>query len=393
MTHLDDHTTVQDLMTLLSENGIDAFPEAMRILVNEAMKAERSLALGVQPYERSPHRQGHANGFKPKTLNTRMGPLTVQIPQVRGIEFYPKALERGIRSERALKATIAEMYLQGVSTRKVSQVMEQLCGFEVSSTQVSRAAQLLDDELDLWRSRPIDEIAIPYLVLDARYEKIRHGGSVVSCAVLIASGIRDDGRRSILGVSVSLSEAEIHWREFLRSLQDRGLHGVRYIVSDDHKGLLAALKTRFTNTPWQRCQFHLQQNAGHYVPKVHMRAEVAQTLRDIFNAPDEAKARERLAQAVDSYRKRAPALADWMEENIPQGLTVFRLPPSHRRRMRTTNALENTNRQIKRRTKVAGLFPNEASLLRLVSALLMEWDEEWLTGRSYLNMQAQEISS
>jgi transposase-like protein len=359
--------------------------EAVRIMLNEAMRIERSHALGAAPYERSESRQGHANGYKPKTIETRLGAMTVQVPQARGIEFYPSALEKGVRSERALKVAIAEMYVQGVSTRRVTEVMQQLCGLEVSSTQVSRAAKLLDEDLTAWRQRPIAEI--PYLVLDARYEKVRHGGSVVSCAVLIAVGIAPDGHRGLLGVSVSLSEAEVHWREFLSSLQDRGLHGVKLIVSDDHAGLKAAREARFAGVPWQRCQFHLQQNAGHYVPRVAMRGEVAAELRAIFDAPDRAEADRRLELTIRKYEKTAPKLAAWLAANVPEGLTVFAFPPAHRRRLRTSNLLERLNKEIKRRTRVATLFPNEAALLRLVSAVLMEISEEWETDKVYLRME------
>lgn len=295
-------------------------------------------------------------------------------------------MEKGVRSERALKLAVAEMYVQGVSTRKVTQVMQQLCGLEVSSTQVSRAAQLLDEELSAWRQRPLGEM--PYLALDARYEKVRHGGSVISCAVLIAVGITPHGRRTLLGVSVSLSEAEVHWREFLASLQDRGLHGVQLIVSDDHAGLKAAREARFAGVPWQRCQFHLQQNAGHYVPRISMRAELAADLRAIFDAPDRAEADRRLEMAVRKYEKTAPKLAAWLGAHVPDGLTVFALPAEHRRRLRTSNLLERLNKEIKRRTRVATLFPNEASLLRLVSAVLMEISEEWETEKIYLRMES-----
>lgn len=239
---------------------------------------------------------------------------------------------------------------------------------------MSRAAELLDQELNAWRQRPIGEIR--YLILDARYEKVRHGGSVVSCAVLIAVGVTDDGRRSVLGVSVSLSEAEVHWRDFLAGLQERGLHGVQGIVSDDHPGLRAALQARFPGVPWQRCQFHLQQNAGHFVPRVDMRAEVAADLRAVFDAPDRTEADRRLEMTVSKYEKSAPKLSAWLAANVPEGLTVFTFPSAHRRRLRTTNLLERLNKEIKRRTRVATLFPNEASLLRLVSAVLMEISEE-----------------
>jgi transposase-like protein len=293
-------------------------------------------------------------------------------------------LERGVRSERALKLAVAEMYVQGVSTRKVTEVMETLCGLEVSSTDVSRAATLLDDELTQWRTRPLGEM--PYLVLDARYEKVRHAGAVVSCAVLLAVGVNPKGKREILGLSVSLSEAETHWRDFLAGLQDRGLHGVRYVVSDDHAGLKAARQARRHGVPWQRCQFHLQQNAMQYVPKVAMRKDVAADLRDVFDAPERPEADRRLARIVAKYRKTAPKLAEWIETNVPEGLTVLILPPGHRKRMRTTNLLENLNKQIKRRTRVATLFPNEASLLRLVAAVLVEITEDWETGKVYLDM-------
>ena len=385
MAHQPEFNVVDTVVQLLCESGLSQMAEAVRIMLNEAMRIERSRAIEAEPYQRTERRKGYANGYKPKTLDTRLGAITFQVPQTRDVEFYPSALEKGIRSERALKLAIAEMYVQGVSTRKVTEVMQQLCGLDVSSTHVSRATQLLDEELTAWRQRPIGEI--PYLVLDARYEKVRHGGSVVSCAVLIAVGITPQGHRSLLGVSVSLSEAEVHWREFLGSLQERGLHGVKLIVCDDHTGLKAARQARFAGIPWQRCQFHLQQNAGHYVPRVEMRSEVAADLRAVFDAPDRIEADRRLEMAIRKYEKSAPELATWLSNNLPDGLTVFTLPAAHRRRLRTSNLLERLNKEIKRRTRVATLFPNEAALLRLVSAVLMEISEEWETGKIYLRME------
>jgi transposase-like protein len=379
-------SVIETVVELLCENGLSQMAEVVRILLNEAMRVERSQALEAEPYQRSERRRGYANGFKPKTVATRLGALELQVPQTRGVEFYPSALEKGVRSERALKLAVAEMSVQGVSTRKVTEVMKELCGLEVSSTQVSRATQLLDKELTAWRQRPLGEI--PYLVLDARYEKVRHGGSVISCAVLIAVGLDRNGCRTILGVSVSLSEAEVHWREFLSNLQERGLHGVELIVSDDHAGLKAAREARFSGVPWQRCQFHLQQNAAQFVPRLALRTEVAADIRAVFDAPDRTEADRRLKLAVQKYQKTAPKLASWLEQNIPEGLTVFNLPTSHRRRLRTSNLLERLNKEIKRRTRVATLFPNEASLLRLVSAVLMEVSEEWETdSRIYLRME------
>ena len=387
MTHQEHPTAFDQVVQLLADYGFDGMAQAMQVLMNEAMKIERNEVLNAAPYERCSDRRGYANGYKPKTVNTRIGPLELSVPQTRDIEFYPKSLERGVRSERALKLAVAEMYVQGVSTRKVAEITQELCGLDITSTQVSRAAGLLDEELHQWRNRPLGEI--PYLILDARYEKVRHGGSVIDCAVLIAIGITPQGKRSILGVSVSLSEAEVHWREFLQSLQDRGLHGVRYIVSDGHAGLKGARKARFAGVPWQRCQFHLQQNAMKYVPKVSMRKEVAEMLRKIFDSTDPHTAEQLLGATVTKYQKSAPKLAAWLEANVPEALTVFQLPAAHRKRLRTTNMLERQNREIKRRTRVATLFPNEASLLRLVSAVLSELSEDWETGKTYLNMETE----
>lgn len=390
MTRQEEFSAAESVMQLLAERGMDGFAEAVRILLNEAMRIERSQALGAGPYERTQERKGHANGYKPKTVATRLGKLIFDVPQVRGegMEFYPSALERGLRSERALKLAVAEMYVQGVSTRKVTEVMKRLCGLEVTSTEVSRAAALLDEQLDEWRNRRLSET--PYLLLDARYEKMRHGGRVIGSAVLTAVGINTEGNREVLGVSVSLSEAEVHWREFLKSLQERGLHGVKMITTDDHAELRAAVAARLPGTGWQRCQFHLQQNAGAYVPRRSMKKQVAADLRSVFDAPDRDEAERRLAIVTEKYRESAPKLSEWMEENVPEGLSVFDLPAPHRRRLRTTNMLERLNKEIRRRTRVATLFPNEASLLRLVSAVLMETDEDWQTQNRYLNMHPEE---
>ena len=392
MTHPSEDNAIRTAMESLIENGLDGMGEAIRILMNEAMKIERSDYLQATPYERNEDRVGHANGFKDKTVCTRVGDVTLQVPQVRGVPadlvgFYPRSLEKGLRSERALKLAIAEMYVQGVSTRKVAQITQELCGVEVTSAQVSRASQLLDEELEIWRTRPLGEI--PYLVLDARYEKVRHGGHIVDVALLIAVGVQAEGKRTVLGVSVSLSEAETHWRSFLATLLERGVHGVKLIVSDDHAGLKQARQAALPSVPWQRCQCHLQQNAQAYVPQQALRAEVAQAIRDIFNAPDKTEAERMLDRLVVRYQQQAPKLAEWAQENIPQGLTVFQLPQSHRVRLRTTNGLERLNREIKRRTRVASIFPNEQALLRLASALLVEIDDEWQTGKIYLNMKSE----
>ena len=388
MENLSENKLSHPVVQLLLDNGLEGLPEVLRILINEAMVIERSHALQAQPYERTEQRRGHANGFKDKDFHTRMGTIKLDIPQVRdGVKFYPTALEKGQRSEQALMAALAEMYVQGVSTRKTTAILEELCGLEISSSQVSQATSRLDAQFETWRKRALG--VVPYLVVDARYEKVRVDGQVRDCAVLVAIGVNEAGYRTVLGVSVSLSEAEIHWREFFNSLIARGLSGVLYIASDDHPGLRQARQSCFPNAPWQRCQFHLQQNAQAYVPKVEMRAEVARAIRSIFDAPDLGKAQERLKEVVKLYESKAPKLAAWIENNIPEGLTVFRLPVDHQRRMRTSNAAERLNQELKRRTRVVRIFPNDTSLLRLVTALLMEKTDAWESDKIYLNMKPE----
>ena len=386
MTRQPKFTAVEAALEHLADAGLDGLASAIEVLLNEAMKLERDAFLQAEPHERTEERRGYANGYKDKTVRSRLGALQLAVPQVRdvvdGASFYPQALERGERSERALKLALAEMYVQGVSTRKVAAITEQLCGQQISSTTVSRVAAELDEQLEAWRTRPL--APLEYLVLDAMYEKVRHGGSVVSQATLIAIGIDAHGRRSILGCSVSLSEAEVHWREFLASLRDRGVCGLRMIVSDDHVGIKAACTAVFPGVAWQRCQVHLQRNAAGYVPRLEMRKTVARELRDVFNAPSREDAERLLGLMAERYRETAPRLAAWLEEAVPEGFAVFALPISHRRRLRSTNLMESINSQVRRRTRVAGLFPNEASLLRLVSAMLQEISEEWETGRRYL---------
>jgi transposase-like protein len=384
MIYENNCTLPKEYLEQLINQGLEGLPDLIRTLVNEAMQIERENFLGAKPYERSQERQGHANGYKPKTVKTRVGEVTFDIPQVREGGFYPRSLEKGMRSERALLLALAEMYVQGVSTRKVAAITEKLCGTQMSASQVSRASKQLDDELEAWRTRPLGEVV--YLYLDARYEKVRQAKNVRDAAILIASGVKRDGRRSILGISVSLSEAEAHWRAFLESLVKRGLWGVQLIVSDDHCGLEAARKAVFTGIPWQRCQFHLQQNAQSYAPRVGMRSEVAEDIRSIFDSPNIEMAEELLKKTVAKYARLAPKLADWMEVNIPEGFTMFAFPKAHQKRIRTSNQLERLSQEIKRRTRVIRVFPNEESCLRLISAILLEYSDEWEFGRLYLDM-------
>jgi len=381
MTHQEDYNLSSDVIEELTQNGINAIPDLFRVLLNSAMQAERSKYLQANKYERTEERTGHANGYKPKTVKTRLGEITFAIPQVREGGFYPSALEKGMRSERALVIALAEMYVQGVSTRKVKAITEELCGVEITPMQVSRAASQLDATLQEWRERPLGEIQ--YLFLDARYEKVREAGQVRDVAVLVASGITLEGERQILGVSVSLSEHETHWKAFLQGLKDRGLRGVKLVTSDDHSGLGAARRSVLGSIPWQRCQFHLQQNAGSYMPKQSMRIEVAADIRAMFNAPDRKTAEQFLQSAIQKYASSAPRLSAWMEDNLSEGFTVFDFPLEHHRSIRTTNSLERINKEIRKRTREVGVFPNEASCLRLISAKLMEISEDWQIGKHY----------
>jgi len=382
-----EHNPLQDALTALLSQGLDGAGEALRILVDEASRIERDHLLQARPHERTAERIDYANGFKPKTVMTRLGELTFAVPQVREGGFYPSALEKGSRTDWALNLMMAEMVVQGVSTRKVIEVLQRLIGPEVaiSSTQVSRATEKLDTGLAAWRERPLGET--PYILLDARYERVREAGQIVDCADLVAVGITADGKRRVLGVSVALSEAEVHWRAFLDRLLRRGLTGVKLIVSDDHAGLKAARRATLPCVPWQRCQFHLQQNAQGYIARVDQREVVGRRIRAIFNAPDRTEAERLLKQAIEAWRADAPKLADWAEANLQDGFTVFGCTAGHRVRLRTTNGLERINREINRRTRVASIFPNAASCLRLVSALLAETDEDWLEGKIYLNMK------
>ena len=382
MTYQVNDNSERDPMELLIDQGLEGLPEAITTLINQAMILERQRHIQANPYERTTDRKDYANGFKPKKIKTRIGKLALQIPQTRQSEFYPNCIERGMRSERALKLAIAEMYFQGISTRKVKHVMEELCGFEITSTEVSQAAKLLDDELSQWRNRSLSSYR--YLYLDAQYQKIRYAGSVRDCAILIAAGVDDNGKRDILGVSVSLSEHEVHWREFLCQLQERGMHGVQLIISDAHAGLKAARKTVFPGIPWQRCQFHLQQNAQSYVTKRSKKREVASVLRSILTAPDDSTAKQLLTDAVKKYEHEMPKLSGWMEENVSESLNHFHFPEQHHQRIRTSNLMERLNKEIRRRTRQVGVFPNEESCERLVSAILIEIADEWQTGICYL---------
>ena len=374
-----NNTEIIEMMQTLMNEGLQGFPAVMARIYNLAMRFERELHLGAKSYERTDERIGYANGYKPKTIRTAAGNIRLQIPQVRDTDrpFYPRSLERGSRSDRALRMAVAEMYIKGVSTRKVQSIFNELCDVNITADQVSRAMQELDGELQNWRTRPIGVVKV--LFADATYHKARIDGVVVSVATFIVTGILEDGHRSILAVDADISENEVHWRKVLSSLVDRGMRGVRLVVSDSHDGLRAAREAVLPGIPWQRCQMHLQQNAQSFVTKQALKGEVASDIRSIFNARSLEEAKRILDELIEKYSKTQSKLAAWMEDNIPEGLTVFAFPAPVRQFLRTNNMEENLNKQIKSRTRLIPAFPNVDSLLRLVTAICVEISDEWET--------------
>jgi len=381
-------TLIEEIVQLLIQEKEKAFPAILAKIYDQAMVAERETHLGAGAYERAEERDGYANGFKPRSLQTRVGRLALRVPQVRGssTRFYPKCLERGARSERALMLAAAEMYVQGVSTRRVEAVFQAMGVESYSAEQVSSAARLLDEELSKWRSRRITQ-CVKVLFADATYQKVRVDGVAVDVATFVVTGVFEDGHRAILAVDSDVSESELHWRRVLRELADRGVRGVKLIVSDAHDGLAAARKTVFPGVPWQRCQLHLQQNAQSKITKASLKGQVASDIRAVFNAPSLEEARRLLDMAVEKYAKDQSKLSAWMQDNIPEGLTVFAFPEHLRKKLRTNNIEERLNRSIKARTRLISVFPNQASQLRLVSAICMEISDEWETGTIYLNVK------
>lgn len=366
-------------------------PDFLRGLVERTvqaiLEAEITAHLGAGRYERTGARTGYRNGTKPRTLTTRVGTLHLAVPQDRDGTFSPELFARYQRSEQALVSTLMEMYLHGVSTRKVAAITEALCGTSFSKSQVSALTGRLDAELAAWRTRPLGEHAYPYLSVDARYEHVRVGGRVVSQGVLVVAGVRDDGAREVLAVAVADTESEATYQELFRSLTERGLRGVALVTSDDHRGLRAAIARHFQGASWQRCQVHLARNLLGSVPQRQRRA-LADDLRGIFAASTHEQAVVSAHAVADRWRATHPALATRLEERLGDALTCVAFPPGHRARIRTTNGLERLNQELKRRTRVVRIFPNPASLLRLVTALAREQSEEWVSGRRYLDMTA-----
>ncbi|MDQ3238535.1 MAG: IS256 family transposase [Actinomycetota bacterium] len=356
-------------------------------VVQQLLEAEMSEHIGAAPYERSEERKGHRNGHKGRTLRTRVGTLNLLVPQEREGNFSTRLFARYQRNEKALVLALMEMYVEGVSTRKVKDVTEELCGASFSRSTVSNLAAGLDAELEAWRERRLEAEAYPYLFVDARYEKARVDHAVVSQGVLLVSAVREDGLREILAVEVSDTESEATYQELFRSLKRRGLKGVELVVSDDHEGLKAAISRHFQGASWQRCQVHYARNLLGMMGAAK-RKELASDLRAIFAATGREQALGLASSVAEKWREKGnEKVACHIEEHIEECLACLAFPESHRRRIRTTNSLERFSQELKRRTRVVRIFPNRESCLRLVTALAVEQSEEWLTGRRYLDME------
>ncbi|MBA3472758.1 MAG: IS256 family transposase [Rubrobacter sp.] len=382
----DHRRSVEELTQgiLLDDPGF--LREIVERVLQEMLEAQMSDHVGAAPYERTQKRTGHRNGYKPRTLKTRVGTLNLLVPQDREGTFSTRLFARYQRNEKALVLALMEMYVEGISTRKVAEVTEALCGTSFSKSLVSRLAGDLDAELGAWRSRPLSAKTYPYLFVDARYEKVRVGHRVVSQGVLIVSGVREDGFREIVGVEVADTESEATYQELFRSLKARGLKGVELVTSDDHPGLEAAIARHFQGASWQRCQVHYTRNLTKLVPRAK-RKELTAGLGGVFSAPTREVALKLVEQLADGWRSKGyPKVAEHLEENIEDCLACLAFPESHRQRIRTTNGLERLNQEIKRRTRVVRIFPNREACLRLVTALVVEQSEEWITGRRYLDM-------
>ncbi len=363
----------------------DGLARLVEQVLNQILEAQVTEQLKARPYERTDQRQGYRNGHREKPLTTRIGRLVLEVPRVRSGGFSTEIFERCQRSEQALVLTLMEMVVNGVSTRKVRAVVEELCGVGISKSTVSELCKRLDPIVKAWNGRDLTEKEYPFLVVDALVIKVRKGGRVRAQSVLIACGINRDGYREVLGLTIGDSESEASWSEFFAWLKSRGLKGVDLVVSDDHQGLVNAVMTHFQGASWQRCQTHFVRNVLEVCPK-SLQKKLHARLRYMFDAPDLETARRILELVVQEFEALAPRAVERLEAGFEDAMAVMALPEPIRRRLRTTNALERLNREIRRRERVVGIFPNEEAALRLLGAVLMEIDEAWATGHRYLDM-------
>jgi putative transposase len=368
---------------LLSDE--DGFRRVLQTVVQEVLEAEMTEAVRAEKGERTAERVGYRSGYYERKLVTRVGVLELRVPQDRAGRFSTELFERYQRSEKALVAALVEMYVQGVSTRKVKAITEELCGHSFSASTVSEATARLDEALKAFSTRRLAE-PYPYLILDARYERVREAGVIASQAVLVAIGVDWEGRRQVLGVELASRESRSSWREFVAGLRDRGLAGVEYVVSDDHPGLKAAIREILPEAVWQRCYVHFLRNALDYVPR-KVDDDCLMELRWFYDRRELAEVKRDLAQWIAKWQAKYPKLVDWVENNIEETLSFYRLPLPHHKHMKSSNMLERLNQEIKRRTLVVRIFPNPQSCLRLVRALAVEIHETWLEATRYLNME------
>jgi len=384
MTRKQNNADKPDWKEILTEQE-DWLRGLIQEVVQQVLEAEMEEAVGAQKSERTPERSGYRSGYYSRTLITRVGKIELRIPQDRQGRFRTEVFERYQRSEKALVAALAEMYVQGVSTRKVKAVTEELCGHEFSASTISRFNEKLDTELDEFAQRPLEE-EYPYLVLDARYEKVRENGVIRSQAVQVAIGINWDGRRCMLSVEMANRESHSSWKEFLLKLKQRGLQGVVMVVSDDHAGLKRAIQEVLPAAIWQRCYVHFLRNALDYLPR-KADDDCLTELRWIYERRNVEEARRDLAAWLTKWGSRYPRLCEWVESNIEETLTFYRMPQAHHKHMKSTNMLERLNEEIKRRTLVVRIFPHVGSCLRLIRALVVEIHEDWIEATRYLNME------
>ena len=383
MTVKQGTTSMIDVKALLEGDG-DYLWAMVRAVVEATLEAEMTAALGAEKGERSEGRLGYRSGSYGRTLVTRVGTLELRVPQDRDGRFSTRLFERYQRSEKALVAALAEMYVQGVSTRKVKAITEELCGHAFSASAISAVNKTLDAELAAFAERRLEE-AYPYLILDARYEKVREGGVIRSRAVQVAIGVDREGRRNVLGVELANRESVTSWKDFLVALKARGLDGVEFVVSDDHEGLKRAIRETLPAAAWQRCYVHFLRNALDHLPR-RAGDDCLQELRWLYDRRELAEARQDLARWLGKWQAKHPKLCDWVGANIEETLTYFCLPQPHHKHMKSTNMLERLNQELKRRTHVVRIFPNAESCLRLVRALAVETHENWLEAIRYLNM-------
>jgi len=372
------------LLQVLSEGG-DVLRPLVQGMLQELLEEEMNQTIGARKGERSENRTGYRSGHYPRTLVTRVGKIELLIPQDREGKFSTAIFERYQRSEKALVSALVESYVQGVSTRKVGEIAKELCGHDFSASSISRVNKRLDEELERFATRRL-EAEYPYLILDARYEKTREGGVPQRTAVLVALGITWEGRREILAVELAHRESKSSWKEFLLRLKERGLSGVRLAITDDHEGLKKAVAQVLPNAKWQRCYVHFLRNALDHLPK-KADDDCLKELRWLYDRRNLKEAREDLKNWIERWADRYTKLVDWVEENIEETLTYYNFPRQHHKHVRSTNMLERVNQEIKRRTHVVRIFPNEESCLRLIRAVCVEIHEEWIEGNRYLDMK------